>query len=58
MIGRVLERSSVSQRDDDNADVLRKRMDTFQSSNQAVLDYLSQKPLWKVRSSMCQVNYV
>ncbi|KAJ0167421.1 Uridylate kinase, partial [Colletotrichum tanaceti] len=58
MMGPVLERSSVSQRDDDNAAVLRKRMDTFQSSNQAVLDYLSQKPLWKVWSSMCEVNYI
>jgi UMP-CMP kinase len=51
MKDRVMQRSALSGRDDDNITTLRKRIDTYEKTTQSIIDHLSRQPFYKVECS-------
>jgi UMP-CMP kinase len=47
MKDRVMQRSALSGRDDDNITTLRKRIDTYEKTTQPIIDHLSRQPFYK-----------
>jgi adenylate kinase len=58
LVRRVIQRSKDSNRPDDNPEVIRKRLDVYQTSTAPLVDYYSQQGLVKTVDGMEAVETV